>query len=634
MLDERRKTIDDRNVLGERRKTIDVRLSSWSRKAIGSSAGHFSFFILSFFILSACTDYSQQFEDDYAYGKTGKGVVFEGDTLKDLRDNHVYSVAQVGGLYWMMDDLAYEYYNDERYGSTFCPRSRSSACETIGFLYPGGHLENACPDGWRLPSTEEWCSFYSSTEFRSRSYNSDFYKGAYGGDGSLSNDGNSALFWVYDTLDSKLHRGCIEISRNNGFVKDRHCDTEWKISVRCVAEAGSQTTAKSSAQTTKTSSSSAKSSTAKSSSSMEQVEWINAEPLKDSRDNRTYSTVTIGKQTWMAKNLNYGTDNSYCYDNLDGNCSLYGQLYTWNDAITVCPTGWHLPTLDEWTALFSSEQGDAFASTMDGKTCDIYRNSVPSFANISVEVKPTAYQNADKCSVSGNWKDCGDFIFKIINDAGVDYENLKLRFYVGTEAGIETPVCYLVQVLASDGKLVSAPQIVFGNQTADGVGQFYIPITIKGTFRAGSRIYFQVKWLNDTFHKLQGGWSLVEHPGDDYIESFDGIDLTQAPYFTGNELAENQTNSKGEKVYPFTLDPYIPVYANGKRIYGFAPDETDETTVRVEFRDVVYDIPYFWTATEDGDAAYIIAPREGTDGGIRSAMKDMFGFPVRCVKDN
>ncbi len=78
VLDERRKTIDDRNVLDESPKTGDVRLSSWSRKAIGSSAGHFSFFILSFFILSACTDYSQQFEDDYAYGRSGGESVING----------------------------------------------------------------------------------------------------------------------------------------------------------------------------------------------------------------------------------------------------------------------------------------------------------------------------------------------------------------------------------------------------------------------------------------------------------------------------------------------------------------------------------------------------------------------------
>lgn len=109
-------------------------------------------------------------------------------------------------------------------------------------------------------------------------------------------------------------------------------------------------------------------------------------------EGNVYLTIKIGDQLWMAENLkvsryrngdnipnvpdtsewvNLTTGAWVYYNNDSSNDETYGKLYNWyavDDNRGLCPTGWHVPSEEEWTTLTIFLIGRNVGGTMKSTT--------------------------------------------------------------------------------------------------------------------------------------------------------------------------------------------------------------------------------------------------------------------------
>ncbi|MDR0516988.1 MAG: fibrobacter succinogenes major paralogous domain-containing protein [Fibromonadaceae bacterium] len=252
-------------------------------------------------------------------------------SFTDSRDGKKYKTVKIGTQTWMAENLNY---NAE--GSK-CYNDDSANGEKYGRLYKEETAIKACPAEWHLPSKAEWQTLIdfaggkniAGKKLKAKSgwsinkdnttneFGFSALPGGWGNPGFFNDVGRKGIWWC--ASDSNSYAAYkLEMYDVSDSVDD-YDSIGSLFSVRCLK--GSPITIDTRGSFT------------------------------DSRDGKTYKTVKIGTQTWMAENLNYNAENSKCYGNDPANGDKYGRLYDWKTAMKACPEGWHLPSEEEWDKL-------------------------------------------------------------------------------------------------------------------------------------------------------------------------------------------------------------------------------------------------------------------------------------------
>lgn len=249
--------------------------------------------------------------------------------LKDARDGNIYKTIQIGNQIWMAENLNYKTQN------SFC--ENETECKKIGRFYSWRAAMESCPEGWHLPSRDEWLVLRSNVKKAESLYEWDedypeieYYISSPNFNalnagrkesiiGQASKEG--AYFWTSTKYDNKKIF-CTYIDDLDYDSTKTPCNEVRMVgmSVRCIKGIDSSVVTE------------------------EKKPSIKKGIFVDPRDKREYKTVQINQQTWFAENLKFAAKNSLCHNNDQEECEKYGRLYKWDDAMSACPTGWHLPS--------------------------------------------------------------------------------------------------------------------------------------------------------------------------------------------------------------------------------------------------------------------------------------------------
>lgn len=176
-------------------------------------------------------------------------------TFTDPRDGQTYKTVKIGSRIWMAENLSYEF------ADSYCVDGDRENEKKYGRLYTWKAAKVARPDGWHIPSKEEWDAlekFVADTLFRGdkdyvgyalkakKGWDDDCYDDGNGSDafgfgalpagfcskgGALQRFGNAAYFWLGS---SDSYRSLFNNCMNLGF--NYFDSASYMASVRCVKD--------------------------------------------------------------------------------------------------------------------------------------------------------------------------------------------------------------------------------------------------------------------------------------------------------------------------------------------------------------------------------------------------------------
>ena len=352
---------------------------------------------------------SSSSEKAILYPDAGSVYDAQNNTLTDLRDSQTYRTVVIGQQIWMAENLnlatdssiCYDNSpeNCSKYGRLYLwDDAMNGACSWGSIKTDDGHsiygcvpshypVRGVCPEGWHLPDTTEWFSlirkvgFYTagralksdsgwvdhnSSEYGNGldSYSFSVLPVGYASPGKESssdkksyNKGKETIF-ITSTGDRSSNVFSADFRYDSYYADVWFNSKDLMSSVRCLHDSSKNEEDLTGLEVYY-------------SSSSEEVDGVyDAEnnTLTDLRDNKTYRTITVGEQVWMAENLKYDTLFSIC------NYTRKACFYTWFAALTACPSGWHLPKIDEWKTLIMSV-GDSSTAGRTLKTVEYWKSS-------------------------------------------------------------------------------------------------------------------------------------------------------------------------------------------------------------------------------------------------------------------